>query len=344
MTGTSYSLKNSLLTLVMLVWFGTFGGAAFAQSNANNQPNVAGLEQQIKELERIREDMQKELNDTYAITQSLTVAGSTTGTKNTVLNWSKEPAQNNNVAKQLQSLLTDPELKRQIASAYALNGKPAALNVKLNCWIVGVGERTFCVKLVDVQTVSTGGQLILYARTAGSAIDKKLQPESFHAASGLTGLFKLVKVDKSYRMIAQEPSIEIGSYGEPPEQIKLFVIGPHGRRAWAIQSGYANMGYVGESIALYTSFADHINFVGGFSIYSDNEGACSDDMAKQKQCVQKRFTATITTDAQASATLVYPLTADIELKNEKGFTKQRVVMPFDLANDQYLQPSIMLGN
>ncbi len=344
MTGTPYRLKSLLLTLVMFVWIGTFWGGVFAQNKTDNQPNIANLEQKIKQLESVRDAMQKELADTYALTQSLTVAGSTTGSKNTVLNWSKEPAQNNNVAKQLQSLLIDPELKRQIASAYALNGKPAALNTKLNCWIVGVGDRTFCVKLVDVQTVSTGGQLILYARTAGSAIDKKLQPESFHAASGLTGLFKLVKVDKSYRMIAQEPSIEIGSYGEPPEQIKLFVIGPHGRRAWAIQSGYANMGYAGESIALYTSFADHINFVGGFSIYSDNEGACSDDMAKQKLCVQKRFTATIATDTQASASFVYSITADIELKNEKGFTKQRVVMPFDFSNDQYLQPSIMLNN
>ena len=344
MTGTPFSLKRSRLALAMCTLIGTIVGTVNAQSQTNTQADIIRLEQQIKQLERTSQAIQQDIANAKALSPVLAIAGSNSGTKNTVLNWSKQPVENNNATKRMQSLLTDPELKRQIASAYALNGKPAPLNSKLNCWIVGVRDRTFCVKLVDIQPFNIGGQEVFYARTAGIAVDKTLQPESFRAASGLIGLFKLVKVDKSYRTIAQESSIEIGSSGEPPEQVKLFVIGPHARRAWAIQSGYAHMGYAGESITIYTSFADHINFLGTLSIYADNEGACSADMAKRKECIQKTFNATLTTDAQSSAGFVYPLTADIEVRNEKGFTKQRVVVPFDLSTDQYLPPLLMLNN
>lgn len=123
----------------------------------------------------------------------------------------------------------------------------------------------------------TGGQDAgpRYIAVCGSVED------AGHAQSGIVDLWLLARAGNGpakadpARILARERGLPSGSWGTPGK-VALVDVGP-GRRAFALASGYANMGWATENLSLHAERGDGFAMLFTVATHLSNSGVCDPD-------------------------------------------------------------------
>lgn len=135
-------------------------------------------------------------------------------------------------------------------------------------------------------------------------------------------------------------NIDSGSFGTPGE-VSFFTIGP-ARTAFALDSGYTNMGWSSGSRTLYFAESDRFEEMLTFGTHLDNGGAC--DPSEDTSCREKTVSIECTLQAVTAKVDRGLYALRIDVKGERGGkpVKRRIPIPF--ANGVYTPPQQRLAH
>ena len=159
-----------------------------------------------------------------------------------------------------------------------------------------------------------------------------------HAQSGEVDLFLLLDprgAETQARIGASERGITSGGWGTPGK-VEFFEIGP-GRAAFALTSGYANMGWATESISLHHAENDRFVHMLTVSTHLSNTGACDPD--EDRTCRKRSISldCALRTDKNRYHHGVYDLV--VSVTGERGGKKVARSIPVPFAGDVYRAPA-----
>ncbi len=165
--------------------------------------------------------------------------------------------------------------------------------------------------------------------------------EAGHVTPGSVDLWLLLDArgDQAARIGASMRNIDSGSFGTPGE-VSFFAIGP-ARTAFALDSGYTNMGWSSGSRTLYFAESDRFEEMLTFGTHLDNGGAC--DPSEDTSCAEKTMSLECTLQAETENVErgLYALRIDVKGERSGKPVKHRIPVPF--ANGVYALPQQQLA-
>ncbi len=152
--------------------------------------------------------------------------------------------------------------------------------------------------------------------------------EAGHVTPGIVDLWLLLDARKSSeraRVGASERDIESGGSGIPGD-VGFIDVGP-GRKAFAVFSGYTNMGWTTERQTLYLAENDHFEQLFYISTVRDNGGAC--DAKEDRQCMKRSVSleCTLRVDTKQYDLGFYGLIVDVKGKRSGKSIKRSISIP-----------------
>ncbi len=158
-----------------------------------------------------------------------------------------------------------------------------------------------------------------------------------HAQSGEVDLFVLLDprgTDQQARIGASERGIASGGWGTPGD-VRFFEIGP-GRAAFALSSGFSNMGWSTGNVSLY--HAENDRFVRLLTVSTDlsNTGACDPDEDRSCRAKSISLECTLRADTARYEHGFYGLVVDV--KGERGGKKVARSIPIPVSGGTYRAP------
>ncbi len=160
--------------------------------------------------------------------------------------------------------------------------------------------------------------------------------EAGHVTPGTVDLWMLLDArgDRAARVGASMRDIDSGSFGTPGE-VGFFAIGP-ARTAFAVDTGYTNMGWSSGSRTLYFAESDQFVKMLTFGTHLDNSGAC--DPSEDTSCAKKTISLECTLQAVTAKVErgFYALRIDVKGERSGKSVKRRIPIPF--ANGAYAPP------
>jgi hypothetical protein len=151
-----------------------------------------------------------------------------------------------------------------------------------------------------------------------------------HAQSGEVDLFLLLDPrggQTRARIGAQERGVQTGGWGSPGE-VTFQEIGP-GRIAFALSSGYANMGWSTGNVSLYHAENDRFERVLSIATELSNGGVCDPD--EDRECRVRAIDLTCTLRFDRSRIDAGHYAASIAVSGTRGGRKiaRTIPVPFD---------------
>lgn len=202
-------------------------------------------------------------------------------------------------------------------------------NKKLECWLAKVdSDYGYCMKLDQVDQISTSTGKRIYILATGYAVDEKGEEFRAHASSGQVGAFVVEEQKDRLTVISSDPRIPMGEWGAAPTKWKLVKLGPSNYWGWHNEWGGGNQGNFiyfdvmlapkGDAIVNLLPFASGLNLSDGTFIHSELE-----------------------IDNSQSNARVYPLKIKIKVEGEiegKKIIPKIWNIPFDIKNWKYIEP------
>lgn len=151
-----------------------------------------------------------------------------------------------------------------------------------------------------------------------------------HAEPGEVDLFLILDprgVDTRARIGAQERRLQSGGWGTPGE-VGLVEIGSH-RTAFALHSGYSQMGWSTESVQLYQADDDRFVERLSFATHLDNGGACDPDEDRGCRAKSVSLDCTLHVDPATADRGFYALGIDVAGERGGRKVKRSIPAPFD---------------
>ncbi|MCC7248975.1 MAG: hypothetical protein IT473_10165 [Lysobacter sp.] len=163
-----------------------------------------------------------------------------------------------------------------------------------------------------------------------------------HVTPGLVDLWLLLdpRGERPARVGASKRDIATGSFGTPGE-VGFFQIGP-ARTAFALDSGYANMGWGTSIRSLYFAESDRFDSLLTYGTQLDNSGAC--DPAEDKTCAKNAISVECTLRADTAKVEYGFYALQIEVSGERGGKPATARIPVPFANGAYAPPQQRLAD
>lgn len=159
-----------------------------------------------------------------------------------------------------------------------------------------------------------------------------------HAQSGEVDLFLLLDprgAETRARIGASERGITSGGWGTPGK-VDFFEIGP-GRAAFALTSGYANMGWATESVSLHHAESDRFVHMLTVSTHLSNTGACDPDEDRTCRKTSISLDCALRADKKRYHHGFYDLV--VSVTGERGGKKVARSIPVPFASGVYHAPA-----
>jgi hypothetical protein len=159
-----------------------------------------------------------------------------------------------------------------------------------------------------------------------------------HAQSGEVDLFLLLDprgAETRARIGASERGIASGGWGTPGK-VDFFEIGP-GRDAFALTSGYANMGWATESVSLHHAESDRFLHMLTVSTHLSNTGACDPDEDRTCRKASISLDCALRADKKRYHHGFYDLV--VSVTGERAGKKVARSIPVPLASGVYRAPA-----
>lgn len=158
-----------------------------------------------------------------------------------------------------------------------------------------------------------------------------------HAQPGEVDLFLLLDprgAQTQARIGASERGVQTGGWGTPGD-VGFFRIGP-GRAAFALSSGFSNMGWSTGNVSLYHAESDRFARMLTVSTHLSNTGACDPDEDRACRAKSISLECTLRADTGRYDHGVYGLVVDV--KGERGGSNVARSIPIPVSDGAYRVP------
>lgn len=157
-----------------------------------------------------------------------------------------------------------------------------------------------------------------------------------HVTPGLVDLWLLLdpRGEQPARIGASKRDIATGSFGTPGE-VGFFEIGP-ARTAFALDSGYANMGWSSGTRTLYFAESDRFEGLLTYGTQLDNSGVC--DPAEDKTCAKDAVSVECALRADTANVEGGRYALRVEVGGERGGKPAKASIPIPFAGGVYAPP------
>jgi hypothetical protein len=163
-----------------------------------------------------------------------------------------------------------------------------------------------------------------------------------HVTPGSVDLWLLLdgRGEQAARVGASMRDIATGSFGAPGE-VSFFRVGP-ARTAFALDSGYANMGWGSSVRSLYFAESDRFEHLLTVGTSLDNSGAC--DPAEDKVCAKNALSleCALRADTASDEQGFYDLFVDVS--GERGGKPAKASIPIPYQSGAYVPPTRRLAD
>ena len=216
--------------------------------------------------------------------------------------------------------VSDTEAVRLLREFYrekaALKGEWPALAAASSADEIAPTARTVCA---DSGATNSGPRRIAVCTSFADA---------GHAQSGEVDLFLLLDPrgkQKQARIGASKRGVQTGGWGTPGE-VSFFEVGP-GRVAFALDSGFTNMGWTVSNLSLYHAESDQFESLLTVGTGRDNSGVCDPD--EDRACKRKSVALECTLVANRSGDgKLYPLDLVVEGQQAGKPVKRTLAIPY----------------
>jgi hypothetical protein len=198
-----------------------------------------------------------------------------------------------------------------------------------------------CLKIDRQDRVETASGPRLYLLLAGGCYDRAGEREAFHVSAGMIGAFVLGVGQDGAKMLAGNPGMPLGSWGNPPTDWTLVELGPSDYWGWLATSDYFAQGRADTWQIILAPYKKTIRDLGGKnrikSGISDG-AACAE--AELNKCRITALETKLEIDTSQSNARVFPLRLTVtgQLKGQ-SFAPKTWTFPFDTKSWTYVQPS-----
>lgn len=162
-----------------------------------------------------------------------------------------------------------------------------------------------------------------------------------HADGGMVDLWILFDArgpGGKPRIGASQRDLQTGSWGTPGA-VSFIEIGP-GRTAFALASGYTQMGWTTSSVSIHHAEYDRFAEMLTVSTSLDNSGACDPEEDRACRARSISLDCALRVDSSRDTNGFYPLVIDVD--GERGGHKVKRSIPIPYRNGAYQRPSAQL--
>jgi hypothetical protein len=200
------------------------------------------------------------------------------------------------------------------------------------CWMTKLEDLPFCMKIVQSEIKTVGGEKRLYAVATGQAIDDKGETMIAHAMQGLVGAFIVRETNGKAALMAQSTDIQTGTMGTAPSEWTLIELGANNNWGWQGEYSDCHQGQCGARMIILANQAGAVQQVG-----DDDTGACGDD-----DCAEKTSTLKSTVrvgNLPKEAAFFNLLVTVTGTSNGTVLESKTWTLPFDSAKRTYTAPA-----
>lgn len=222
------------------------------------------------------------------------------------------------------------------ATARLMNHIYGKQQPKNGCWMFRDGEMQYCMKVVQSEIKTLGGEKRLYAIANGLAIDENGETMTGHAMQGLASAFIVGESNGKAALIAQSKGISAGTMGTAPDWT-LVELGANHHWGWKGEYGDCHQGYCGTRMIILANLAGTIQQVGDVTTGYEDTGACGDDDCAAKSSTLK---STVRVGDQPNDAAFFDLLVTVTgTSNGKVLESKMWTLPFDRAKHTYTEPA-----
>lgn len=200
----------------------------------------------------------------------------------------------------------------------------------LGCRLVSAGTDLYCMEIAHSVIKKTVDGKRLYAVATGRAIN------SAHVTPGLVEAFVVDDKGGKARLAAKSPRLQMGSWGEAPDNWKLKLLGPNGNWGWTAHEHYQQNGFSIDETIFLGQHEGAIHKLAQVPTDYDDTGNCEDKKCERSMSA---FKTSVRIEGVPSNAAFYPLLVTVNGRYKgKQLNSTTWKMVFDERKHQYAYP------
>ena len=244
------------------------------------------------------------------------------------------PLEKNQSALDASTRQAPPALPRDIPTQLMANTY-GEYHSKYSCWkTTDKDGQDYCMRITRIDKIRAGkeGERI-YVLATGQILNDNGALGGSHADSGLVGAFVVKNNSHRYKIIASNPQISMGTWGEAPTEWKFVQLGPSDYWGWQSEECFMFQGIGTCYAVLLSPYGKSIKNIGGIASLNDNSGFWEEDKSITSLKTILRIGHNI------KNVKIYPLFITVTGKDrEKIFSEKTWKIPFNDKKWEYVAP------
>ncbi len=216
------------------------------------------------------------------------------------------------------------------ASTVLLDQMYGAPDKSKGCRLVSAGTGLYCMEIAHSAIKKTAGGKRLYAVATGRAIN------SAHVTPGLVEAFIVEDTGGQASLAAKSPRLQMGAWGEAPDNWKLKLLGAKDNWGWTAHEHYQQNGFSIDETIFLGQHDGSIHKLAQVPTDYDDTGNCED-----KKCERSRsaFKTSVRIEPVSLNAAFYPLLVTVNGRYKgKQINSRTWKMVFDETKNQYVYP------
>jgi hypothetical protein len=200
----------------------------------------------------------------------------------------------------------------------------------LGCRLVNAGTDLYCMDIAHSAIKKTADGKRLYAVATGRAVN------SAHVTPGLVEAFIVDDKGGHARLAAKSPRLQMGSWGEAPDNWKLKLLGAKDNWGWTAHEHYQQNGFSIDETIFLGQHDGSIHKLAQVPTDYDDTGNCEDRKCERSMSA---FKSSVRTEPVSSNAGFYPLLVTVNGRYKgKQVNSTTWKMVFDERKQQYAYP------
>ena len=200
----------------------------------------------------------------------------------------------------------------------------------LGCRLVNAGTDLYCMDIAHSAIKKTADGKRLYAVATGRAVN------SAHVTPGLVEAFIVDDKGGHARLAAKSPRLQMGSWGEAPDNWKLKLLGAKDNWGWTAHEHYQQNGFSIDETIFLGQHDGSIHKLAQVPTDYDDTGNCEDRKCERSMSA---FKSSVRTEPVSSNAAFYPLLVTVNGRYKgKQVNSTTWKMVFDEPKHQYAYP------
>ncbi len=202
----------------------------------------------------------------------------------------------------------------------------------LGCRLVSAGNDLYCMEIAHSSIKNTADGKRLYAVATGRAIN------SAHVTPGLVEAFVVDDKGGQARLAAKSPRLQMGSWGEAPDNWKLTLLGAKGNWGWTAHEHYQQNGFSVDETVFLGQHDGSIHKLAQVPTDYDDTGNCEDKKCERSMSA---FKSSVRIEPVPSNATFYPLLVTVNGRYKaKQINSRTWKLVFDEHKHQYAYPPV----